>query len=301
MLSIIIPCYNIENYITGCLESLHRQTSQDFQLILVDDASTDDTIKRIQDYPYLKEFKAVEIVELSENSGVSNARNIGVSSARGGYYVFVDGDDQLEDNAVETINTFTTSNDNLDIVAFDAFLCGSNGAKSMINFGVASLESQMQMAVRGYWSVVWRFAYRTDFMRVNNFMMDTSLSGGEDYLFVCQVLSKAKSFGKIEKPLYDYATANEGSAMTRINLRGLNDQIDATNKVAELLNQDATLKPYVVDLNYRNLYIKKLIFKTSLKIWRSWKPQSNAFAGGGQWRLKDRLVFKIISLLSKGL
>lgn len=84
MLSIIIPCYNIENYITGCLESLHRQTSQDFQLILVDDASTDDTIKRIRDYPYLKDFRSIEIVKLSENKGVSNARNIGVPLVRGG-------------------------------------------------------------------------------------------------------------------------------------------------------------------------------------------------------------------------
>lgn len=301
MLSIIIPCYNIEKYINDCLNSLHEQTSQDFQLILVNDASTDGTSEKIKGYPFIKDFKDVNIVELPENKGVSNARNVGMSKIRGGYYIFVDGDDRLESDAVETINALTRENKDVDVIGYDACLCGNLGEKSELKLGTDNLKEQIGMAIRGYWSVVWRFAYNTNFMRANNFMFDTSLIGGEDYLFVCQTLSKAKTFQKIDKQLYDYATDHEGSAMARINLKGLNDQFKATDKVAELINNNVSLKAFTKDLNYRYLYIKKLFFKTSLKIWRSWNPQSNNFVYGDSWRVKDKLVFKIISFLSKGL
>jgi glycosyltransferase involved in cell wall biosynthesis len=300
MISVIIPCYNVENYITGCLDSLYHQTSQDFQLILVDDASTDGTLAKIKEYPYLKEFKEFELVELSDNNGVSNARNVGISKVKGGYFVLVDGDDCLEKETIQTISDAILKN-NADVIGFDVYLVGIDGSKKVLRLGSSSLKEQMSMAIRGYWSTVWRFAYKTEFIRNNKFQLDTNLTCGEDYLFVCQVLSKVKSFCKIGNPLYSYATDNAGSAMKKVNIKGLSDQIEATNKVAYMIEADNALRSFNQDLNYRYLYIKKLFFKTSLKIWRSWNPQSNSYIGGGNWRLEDRLVFKVISLLSKGL
>lgn len=302
MISIIIPCYNVEKHITKCLDSLHRQTCQDFRLVLVNDASTDGTLKAIRGYEHLSDFKDVEIVDLPQNRGVSNARNVGLAKIeRGGYCLFVDSDDSLEDDAVEVITENIKSHPDVDIIGYDAYLCDSNDNRSLLNLGSQSLDEQRKLAVRGYWSVVWRYAFKTDFIKDADFSFDTSLIGGEDYLFICHVLIKAKSFFKISKPLYLYVTNNAGSAMTRINLKGLNDQITATDKVKDELISSKLFDVLSTDLNFRYLYIKKLFFKTSLKIWREWHPESNEYKGGGNWRLKDKIVFHIISFLSKGL
>lgn len=302
MISIIIPCYNVEKHITKCLDSLHRQTCQDFRLVLVNDASTDGTLKAIRGYEHLSDFKDVEIVDLPQNRGVSNARNVGMAKIeRGGYCLFVDSDDCLEEHAIEVIIKAIKKHADVDIIGYDAYLCDAKGNRSVLNLGSQSLDEQRKLAIRGYWSVVWRYAFKTDFIKNAGFSFDTSLIGGEDYLFICQILIKAKTFLKISKPLYLYVTDNAGSAMTRINLKGLNDQITATEKVKDELVSSKLFNVLSTDLNFRYLYIKKLFFKTSLKIWREWHPESNNYTTGTGWRFKDKLVFRIISFLSKGL
>lgn len=301
MISIIVPCYNIENYITECLDSLHRQTSQDFQLILIDDASSDGTLDKIKGYSHLKDFKNIDMIELPVNKGVSYARNEGILRARGEYFIFLDGDDTLQVDAIQVISEHIGCNHSIDLFGYDAYLCGTDRKKTKMILGSSSLVEQTHLAVRGYWSVVWRFVYRKEFILNNKIQLDDSLTAGEDYHFVCQVLTKAKSFLKIDKPLYNYATGQIGSAMTRINLKGMYDQIQATEKFAQILKSDVQLEPFIQDLNYRYLYLKKLFFKTALKIWKLWMPQSNNYIGSNIWRFKDKLVFIIISLLSKGL
>lgn len=83
-LSIIVPCYNVSKYIERCLDSLFHQSNQNFQLILVNDCSTDDTMTKIKGYKHLHDFKNVELIDLPVNGGVSNARNCGLSRVPGG-------------------------------------------------------------------------------------------------------------------------------------------------------------------------------------------------------------------------
>lgn len=302
MISVIIPCYNVEKHITKCLDSLYRQTCKDFNLVFVNDASTDDTLNAIRSYKHLSDFNNIEVVDLPSNKGVSNARNVGLEKTqRGGYCIFVDSDDSLEENAIEVIADTIKENTNVDIIGYDAYLCDAKGNQTVLNLGNQFIEEQRKLAVQGYWSVVWRYAFKNDFLKETKLAFDTSLIGGEDYLFICQALAKAKTFVKINKPIYRYLTDNVGSAMTRINLKGLNDQIIATDEVKDVLLTSNLFDALSEDLNYRYLYIKKLFFKTSLKIWREWHPECNNYTGGGNWRFKDRLVFRIISLLSKGL
>ena len=100
MVSIIIPVYNGEKYLEKCIDSLVDQTYKDIEIIIVDDGSTDKT-KDIIEHHCRRDTRIKEIC--ISNSGASSARNIGVSSAKGKYILFVDSDDYIELDTVELL------------------------------------------------------------------------------------------------------------------------------------------------------------------------------------------------------
>ena len=98
MVSIIVPIYNVEQYISKCIESILAQTYRDFELILVDDGSPDNCGKICDEYA--KQDSRVHVIH-QENSGLSAARNAGIDDAKGEYIMFVDSDDFITDNMLE--------------------------------------------------------------------------------------------------------------------------------------------------------------------------------------------------------
>lgn len=108
-ISIIVPVYNVEKYVRKCIESILNQTFSDFELILVDDGSTDNSGKICDEYK-LKDNRVIVIHK--ENGGLSSARNVGIDNANGKFLGFVDGDDYIEKDMYETLYK--------DIKEFDA-------------------------------------------------------------------------------------------------------------------------------------------------------------------------------------
>lgn len=94
LISIIIPAYNIENYIAKCLDSLLNQTYRNLEIIVVDDGSSDNTGKVIDDYS--SKYDNIKVIH-KKNAGVSAARNSGIEVASGDYIGFVDGDDTVDE------------------------------------------------------------------------------------------------------------------------------------------------------------------------------------------------------------
>ena len=92
--SIIIPAYNCENYISKCLESIFNQSYKNFEVIVVDDCSTDKT------FEILKKYTNIKLLSTPVNSRQGTARNIGLDVCTGDYILFVDSDDSLYDNTV---------------------------------------------------------------------------------------------------------------------------------------------------------------------------------------------------------
>ena len=114
LISIIVPCYNIEKYISKTLESVRNQTFQNFEIILIDDGSKDNTGKILDDYN--KKDKRIKVIH-KINEGVSQARNIGIENAVGEYIYFLDGDDLIEKNLLERANE-VFKNNKVEIFSF---------------------------------------------------------------------------------------------------------------------------------------------------------------------------------------
>ncbi|MCQ2515233.1 MAG: glycosyltransferase family 2 protein [Saccharofermentans sp.] len=111
MISVIVPVYNVEDYLPHCLDSIINQTFIDFEALLIDDGSTDSSGIICDNYASLdKRFKCIHIT----NSGVANARNIGINNASGDYLTFIDSDDYVAEDYLEYLYTLAYNN-NADI------------------------------------------------------------------------------------------------------------------------------------------------------------------------------------------
>ena len=110
--SIIVPVYNVENYIERCLNSLVNQTFKDIEIITINDGSTDKSLELIN--KYVKEDIRVSVIDLGDE-GVSYCRNLGIEKANGKYIMFVDSDDWIDFNMVEVMYKKAEEN-NIDLV-----------------------------------------------------------------------------------------------------------------------------------------------------------------------------------------
>ncbi len=117
MVSVIVPIYNVENYVKKCLDSLTAQTMKDVEFILIDDGSTDNSGKIADQYSSDPRFRIFH----TENRGLSAARNYGIDQSHGEYLMFVDGDDWVAPDFCR-IPYETAITNNADIVIFKAFI-----------------------------------------------------------------------------------------------------------------------------------------------------------------------------------
>ena len=101
LITVIVPCYNVEKYVDKCLDSIINQTYKNLEIILVEDCSTDKTYECIKDYP--KKDKRIRIIKNKKNSGLSYSRNAGIKTAKGKYLSFIDSDDYITNNFYESM------------------------------------------------------------------------------------------------------------------------------------------------------------------------------------------------------
>ena len=135
--SIIVPVYNTEKYLKRCLDSIKSQSFKDYEVIIVNDGSTDKSSSIISKYP----FKVIN----QENQGLSVARNNGVKDASGEYLIFLDSDDYIEKDLLEEINNSLSNNP--DLVRYQIKEVFDN--KSDINYEEESFDNKNGVELRG--------------------------------------------------------------------------------------------------------------------------------------------------------
>lgn len=188
--SIIIPAYNVENYIGRTLKSCVEQSYSDIEVVVVNDGSTDKTAEIINS------FSDVRLVKLTQdNEGVSAARNLGLRTATGEFCIFLDGDDWLETDAVKclveayerekcfTISTYKDAylqNDTIKIVDNETLL----GPEGHYSWNGYKESSRLYFCIN---SSCYKL-FDLSIIRENRLDFDSTIQNGEDGLFVCQYL-----------------------------------------------------------------------------------------------------------------
>lgn len=184
--SIITPCYNSSNYIAQTIDSVQHQTITDWEMIIVDDGSTDNSVDIIK--TLLKKDKRIKLVQ-KENGGSASARNVGLSYAQGEYIQFLDADDTIDPYKFENQITLM-ENLNLDVSYTDyqitADINNTNNPQRGINISLFRI-----LTMWGVFGTIplHSFLYRLSFLKNNQISNCTEIREREDWDFHIQVLS----------------------------------------------------------------------------------------------------------------
>lgn len=203
--SVIIPVYNVENYLRKCLDSLVNQTLQDIEIIVVNDGTPDNSQEIIDEYVKKYPKKVVSIIQ--KNGGQGTARNTGLLHATGEYIGYVDSDDYVEKNMYEELYT-KAKEDNSDIV-----ICGNNVVKE--TYELISKEDVDKEFLLGKMAV-WNKIYKKSII-IDNKIEFRSKIWYEDLDFTMKVYFSSKKISYVDKHLYNYLL-REGSTMNNNNI-----------------------------------------------------------------------------------
>ena len=210
-ISVIMPVYNAGKFLAPAIDSILNQSLQDFELIIVDDGSTDESVM-LCDYYSQKDSRIIVIHQ--KNKGICAARNCALNIARGEYVTFSDHDDLYLPNLLLDNYNFAKEN-NLDLVKFCKIWDVIRG-KRLLSRHQNYIETQiithnelgaqiLQLNKLGFCSCVWDGMFKRSFLDMHNLRFDTFFKyGGEDYDFIYKCLSVAERIGTNSKPYYHH-------------------------------------------------------------------------------------------------
>lgn len=241
-LSIIMTAYNVADYISSSIESVIAQTNENFNLIIVDDCSTDQTQKIIRTYE--KKYDWISVVCHQENLGVSAARNTGLAKASGEFVTFIDGDDWVEPNYVDHFLT-TFKDKDVDMVTCGFFNQTETGkTKNKVVKRQSSIVGRdevvkqiikMTGSVMGY---TWNKAYIRSIIQDNDLSFQTDLDLMEDQVFNVEYATLARKFYIDNVPLYHYIS-RKGSITQKFAMENVRDVGVARMKVYKTIRDSS--------------------------------------------------------------
>lgn len=211
MISIIVPVYNVEKYLNRCVDSILNQTFTDFELILVNDGSTDKSGEICDEYA--EKDHRIKVIH-KKNAGVSSTRNVGLENAVGEYIMFCDADDFVSEvwcevmykTALKYPNAWVVSN--LEKVYDDNEILNHFDDKTL----VCERKRYYWIYNEGLSGYCWNKIYKNDLIKKHNLSFDNSIPVAEDVKFNTDYLKLCSEIIYINFPLY-YYYQNQNSAL----------------------------------------------------------------------------------------
>ena len=224
LISVIVPIYNVEDYLTKCLDSIVSQTYDNFEVILVDDGSTDQCPRMCDEY---KERNSRFKVIHKSNGGVSSARNKGLDIAEGEYVLFVDSDDWLEPNMLEVLASTATETD-ADIVVCEHY---NNTYNTETRSTISRNTYEKKVLVDNddiFMHIlapsprirfeVWNKLYKREIIGKTRFKEGQIY---EDVSFQKEIFERVKKLVHIDCALYNYRTVRPGNTVSSFDKKRL--------------------------------------------------------------------------------
>lgn len=220
--SIILPVYNAEDNIKKCINTIINQTYSNFELIIVNDGSTDKSQLIIKEY--LKVDKRIKSFYI-DNSGPSAARNFGINVAEGEYIQFVDADDYLKENMIEKLAASIIFGSDLVICGYKSEFFDRNELnKVQYDFTENKwlekkefTENFGRLFKDYYINYPWNKLYKTNIIKKNSIQFDVDIKWGEDLIFNLEYLKHCKKMSFVREDLYVYNQRNSSSITSSYN------------------------------------------------------------------------------------
>ncbi|KFI57311.1 glycosyltransferase [Bifidobacterium cuniculi] len=248
MISVIIPLYNQERYIQDCLASLAAQTMDDFEVIIVDDGSTDSSAELAADFAAQdSRFTLMR----QANAGVSTARNRGLDQATGQWVCFVDPDDSVDKDYLATLLAASAEQQDIDIVMSTCVALTDDGEvrqhffpESFVAHTAQDKERLFHQLIDGAFEqsdgfvtaigVPWGKLYRRDFLAEHDLRFDPALPRMQDNLFNMEAFQHARAITYLDYAGYRYRVGGLSERTYRNTIKGLYHP--AIDRRAELMH-----------------------------------------------------------------
>ena len=262
MISIIVPIYNVENYISDCLESIINQTYKDLEIICVNDCTLDNSMTIVKEFQ--EKDSRIKIINNEQNRGLGGARNAGIDAAKGDYILFVDSDDTIEPNMAERL-LYEMQNTNSDMVFCNINLIEPNGQK--VRKTVIQDKKRDNILKKEYilpkdisdfvflWPSTWNKLYKSEIIKKNNIRFIENILY-EDHTFYYEYLLNSKRVSYVQESLYNYRHIRPGQIMRSITPRVF-EIFEVLNQIEKVLNKyllQEKVKELMATIDVRLLY-----------------------------------------------
>ena len=252
--SVIVPVYNVEKYLSTCLHSCTNQTLYDIEIICVNDGSTDNSLSILQ--AFAEQDHRIKIVN-KPNGGLSSARNAGIDHACGDIIMFLDSDDYLSLNACERVWQEMLEAPT-DIVVFGTDIFPTNPYASPWHYWTLNVGTHRRWGFTpsvlfqepNAKPFVWRQAFRRELIVKSGMRFDERVRYGEDTVFQMEIFPHAQNFAFIADKLYHYRWYREGSLMHSY-------QMDKDDRVRQHLGFIVYITQYWKDHGWLEMYGKE--------------------------------------------
>lgn len=235
--SVIIPVYNVEKYLLGCLNSIKEQSYRDFEVIMIDDGSPDNSGKLCDEFAISDaRFKVIH----QKNQGLSGARNTGIALAKGQYLVFVDSDDKVKPKLLEKLFTNIEANNQPEVVVYGYTAFHKHEKKTFIPT-LCSTEAIKTNVLEDVWKAyAWNKCFKRRFFKYE-FPLSKKY---EDLYIIPIILWEAKNISLVQDSLYLYNCLNENSITTAKSNTKIFERLQARLQVLDYVNNNKITKVY---------------------------------------------------------
>lgn len=219
LISLIVPVYNVEKYLHKCINSILNQTFSNFELLLINDGSIDQSGK-ICDY-YSKKHESIKVLH-QKNQGASSARNLGIDYAVGQYICFIDADDWIELDYLQSFCVDELKNDESIFVLQDILKVNDGKINKYCNFPNRTINynafSELFTKYKLYnFGHPFSKLYQTKILKESNIKFDTKIRYSEDLLFMLQYLQYVKTVIFLPSAKYNYNNQNANSLINQFH------------------------------------------------------------------------------------
>lgn len=284
LVSIIVPVYNVEKYLPKCLESVMNQTYKSIEIVCVNDGSPDGSEKIISDY--MKSDSRIVLIN-QENQGLSGARNTGIENAKGEYVIFLDSDDWIDPETVQTavdelrkedaqlvmwsyVREFPDVSVPKNVFEKDRIVFDGEQMRNVLHRRMAGLEGKELSDPGNADSAVtaWGKMYKTRCIKNCRFV-DTKIVGTEDALFSLQALCYVEKAVFINRHFNHYRKDNSTSLTRKHKDRLFLQWQELYNRMEDVINENNL--PFCSALNNRialsiiGLGLNELLSETSFR------------------------------------
>lgn len=256
--SVIIAAYNIQDYIKRCLDSIINQTLIEIEIIVVNDGSTDDTLKFIT--TFANEDTRIKVIN-KKNEGLIEARKSGFKIANGEFILFVDGDDWLEVECLEILYK-NAKNNKSDIVLYNAFYSYFDRKEPFDTFRIKNMKKDIvtELFIGNISPVIWAKFIRREFINLSDIEFPNDISYAEDLALVSNLFINSPKISFCHKRLYNYYQRND--SITKISNSKILEINKAMNFIKDKLDKNRLNNKYKEEfeyLIYMHMFISKVI------------------------------------------